>query len=101
MFFLYFLFNFLIILTGVFTFSSSKQGINVQHCYGKGTEAEITTRILAVIKLNSRYTAKNIPEKINSVFKIFSLSTKNLFAITSDNASNMIKTTGILSEISL
>ena len=62
-------------------------GINIQ--YVDGTEVVLNT--LAVKEVYNRHTAENIKEILKNVLQTYGISINQIYSITTDNGSNMIK----------
>lgn len=72
---------------------TSYLGVNVQFREYDGTFCLYT---LGVIEMDTEHTAVNLKEKMLNLFKIFDISLDQIYSITSDNGSNMLKTIKIL-----
>lgn len=59
---------------------------------------EVQSRTLGIIKLSERHTGANIANSMETMLLKFDASFKQVYAITTDNGSNMIKTTRIINE---
>lgn len=62
-------------------------------------ENAVIVRSLGAIKLTKRHTGENVAALVGEILESFGVSFKQIFAITTDNGSNMIKTTRMINEI--
>ncbi|XP_046389430.1 uncharacterized protein LOC124158293 [Ischnura elegans] len=69
-------------------------GINIQFIM----EGKIILRNLCVKQLYCAHTAENLKTEIKNVLHTYGISLKQIYSITTDNASNMIKTVSLLRE---
>lgn len=56
-------------------------------------------RTLAMDRVNDRHTAKNLFDHVLSVLRKFDISVSQIFSITTDNGSNMLKTTEFINDL--
>lgn len=59
----------------------------------------VVTRPLGVIQMKKRHTGDNIADLVESCLKTYDLSINRIFTVTSDNGSNMLKTTRVLNDM--
>lgn len=59
----------------------------------------VVVRPLGVIHMKKRHTGDNIADLVASCLKTYDLSVDRIFAITTDNGSNMLKTTRVLNDM--
>lgn len=59
----------------------------------------VVTRSLGIIHMKKRHTGENIADLVASCLKTYDLSVDRTFAITTDNGSNMLKTTRVLNDM--
>ncbi|XP_058979032.1 uncharacterized protein LOC131802660 [Musca domestica] len=71
----------------------SMLGINVQYI----KNGKIIVKTLAIKELKSSHTGENIKSIILEVLKEYGVDVRNIFTITTDNGSNMLKTVKVLS----
>lgn len=59
----------------------------------------VVTRSLGIIHMKKRHNAENIADLVASCLKTYDLSVERTFAITTDNGSNMVRTTRVLNDM--
>lgn len=52
-----------------------------------------------MVELTSRQTAENLKEEVFSVLRLFGISINQIYATTTDNGANFLKTVALLKEI--
>lgn len=60
---------------------------------------EVICRSLGVVKINERHTGENIAMLVREIFAALDVSIQQIYAVTTDNGTNMIKTTRMLNEM--
>ena len=70
-------------------------GINIQ-CLND--EGDLITRHLSCREMIDRHTAENLADHIKELLSEFSITLNQVFAITTDNASNMIKMNSLINK---
>lgn len=59
----------------------------------------VTSRALGVIQMTKRHTGDHIAELVQEILNSFDASIEKIYSVTTDNGSNMIKTTRSLNEM--
>lgn len=75
--------------------SRSILGISVQYIL----DDKIVIRTLAMDRLISRNTSTAIKDRVLAVLKKYGIEIQQIFAITTDNGSNMLKTTDLINDL--
>lgn len=60
---------------------------------------KVVVRNLGIIHLTTRHTGENIAVLVDQILSSYGASIRQIFAITTDNGSNMIKTTRVINEM--
>lgn len=69
-------------------------GVNVQYILND----KIQLRTLAMFEMKERHTAEYIKKNLLQILKCYDIKLKQIYTITTDNGSNMIKTISLLNE---